>query len=143
MSHMTAGTTHRNVLLKTFSPTRPRAGILCRILMNTKFKVSTIESHNRKRLTKLDLIFHTEGGKDDTKSSPEWRNNEANMSRWNSVSGLSPPAWLPHKGRQSSAETAPSRGLSVSVWMDMRVHEREREERNRTTQRLGERQLPT
>lgn len=36
--------------------------------------------------------------------------------------GLSPPAWLPHKGHQSSAETAQSRGLSVSAWVDMCVH---------------------
>jgi len=38
-------------------------------------------------------------------SSPECRNNEANMSRLNGVQSLSPPAWLPHKGHPRSAET--------------------------------------
>ena len=76
------------------------------------------------------ISFSTQREQDDTKSSPERRNNEANMSRWNSVRGLSPPAWLPHKGHQSSAETVQSRGLSVSAWVDMCVHkegEREKE----------------
>lgn len=56
------------------------------------------------------------------------------------MSGLSPPAWLPHKGHQSSAETARRRGLSVSTWVDMCVHmeERERERGGNDRQRGGE-----
>lgn len=42
------------------------------------------------------------------------------------LSGLSPPAWLPHKGHQRSAETAPSQGLSVGVWAGECVHTEER-----------------
>lgn len=52
---------------------------------------------------------------------PACKNNKADMSRWNSVPGLSPPASPPHKGHQSSAETAPSRGLSVSAWVEICV----------------------
>lgn len=52
---------------------------------------------------------------------PACKNNKADMSRWNSMPGLSPPASPPHKGHQSSAETAPSRGLSVSAWVEICV----------------------
>ncbi|KAK5903656.1 hypothetical protein CgunFtcFv8_007416 [Champsocephalus gunnari] len=61
------------------------------------------------------------------------------MSWWNSLSaGLSPPAWLPLKGHQRSAETTRSHGLSVSAWEDMCMH---KGERDRTSQREDD--MPT
>lgn len=68
----------------------------------------------------LISFFPHRGGKDDTESSPEWRNNEADVSR---CRGLSPPASLPPKGHRSSAETAKSRELSVGAWADMCVRD--------------------
>lgn len=118
---------------KIFSLTWCQAGSLCCIPLNIGIEIL----HNRffkniphgisvslEKGSQSLIQFSTQRGKDDTKSSSEWRNNEANMPWWNSVSGLSPPAWLPHKGHQSSAETAQSRGLSVSVWVDECVHKK-------------------
>lgn len=114
-----------------------------------EFKFSTIDSLKNtphgisvsleKALQSL-ISFSTQKREVDTKSFPEWRDNEANVSLWNSVSGPSPPAWLPHKGHQSSAETAQSRGLSVSAWVDICVHKGERGEKK---ERQRERELPT
>lgn len=91
-----------------------------------------------KKCSQSLISFFTQRRKDDTKSSAEWRNNEASMSQWSTKPGLLPPAWLPHKGHQSSTETAHSQGLSVSAWVDMcRKGER------RENQRDGERELLT
>ncbi len=125
---------------KTVSLTQSQAGFLCcmtmnkwiQILYNRFFKNIPHGISVSLEIGSQSLIsFSTQRGKVDTKSSPERRNNEANMSWWNSVSGLSPPAWLPHKGHQSSAETAQSRGLSFSAWVDTCVHKGERREKKK------------
>lgn len=51
------------------------------------------------------------------------------------MSGLSPPACLPHKGHPSSTAAAQSQGLSVRAWRDMCVHKEDRGEKKTERER--------